>query len=196
MLTTFAASRTSSEWNRPTRPCAADLKGLLVDYATHVVVELRRGSARAGRALEVLADDVDAIASVTVEDSSARQLIARGALTASKGGRVEDWTGLAAWFDPESGRAQRFALRLVRALPGMRANLRRLHTSTGTATSRTRALALAKHALPAILRPPCSLRRSATIPGASCMATLTMTTWFGCRPGGQVRPLTSRICCG
>jgi uncharacterized protein (TIGR02677 family) len=123
---------------------AAELKGLLVDYATHVAVELRRGSARAGRALELLADEVDALASVTVEDSSARELIARGALTASKGGRVEDWTGLAAWCDPESGRAQRFALRLVRALPGMHANLRRLHTSTGTATSRTRALALAK----------------------------------------------------
>jgi len=123
---------------------AAELKGLLVDYATHVAVELRRGFARAGRALELLADDVGALASVTVEDSSARELIARGALTASKGGRVEDWTGLAAWCDPERGRAQRFALRLVRALPGMHANLRRLHTSTGTATSRTRALALAK----------------------------------------------------
>jgi uncharacterized protein (TIGR02677 family) len=123
---------------------AAELKGLLVDYATHVAVELRRGSARAGRALELFTDDFDALAAVTVEDSSARELIARGALTASKGGRAEDWLGLAAWCAPERGRAQRFALRLVRALPGMHANLRRLHTSTGTATSRTRALALAK----------------------------------------------------
>jgi uncharacterized protein (TIGR02677 family) len=123
---------------------AAELKGLLVDYATHVAVELRRGSARADRALGLLTDDVDALAAVAVEDSSARELIARGALTASKGGRVEDWLGLAKWCDPERGRAQRFALRLVRALPGMHANLRRLHTSTGTATSRTRALALAK----------------------------------------------------
>jgi uncharacterized protein (TIGR02677 family) len=123
---------------------AAELKGLLVDYATHVAVELRRGSARAARALELLTDDFDEIADVTVEDSSARELIARGALTASKGGRVEDWLGLAAWCDPDRGRAQRFALRLVRALPGMHANLRRLHTSTGTATSRARALALAR----------------------------------------------------
>ena len=122
---------------------AAELKGLLVGYATHVAVELRRGSARAARALELLTDDFDTLAAVTVEDSSARELIARGALIASKGGRVEDWFGLTAWCDPERGRAQRFALRLVRALPGMHANLRRLHTSTGTATSRTRALALA-----------------------------------------------------
>jgi hypothetical protein len=60
-----------------------------------VAVELRRGPARAGRALELLTDDVDALAAVTVEDSSARELIARGALTASEGGRVEDWLGLA-----------------------------------------------------------------------------------------------------
>src|SRR5262249_12684952 len=35
------------------------------------------------------------------------------------------------------------AMRLVRALPGMHANLRRLHTSKGAATSRARALRLA-----------------------------------------------------
>ncbi len=126
------------------RDRTAELKGLLVDYATHVAVELRRGSARAARALEVLAGSFGALAAVTVADSSARELIARGALTASKGGRVEDWLGLAEWCDPERGRAQRFALRLVRALPGMHANLRRLHSSTGTATSRARALALAR----------------------------------------------------
>jgi uncharacterized protein (TIGR02677 family) len=126
------------------RDRTAELKGLLVDYATHVAVELRRGSARAARALEALTDHFGALAAVTVADSSARELISRGALAASKGGRVEDWLGLAQWCDPERGRAQRFALRLVRALPGMHANLRRLHTSTGTATSRIRALALAR----------------------------------------------------
>jgi len=126
------------------RDRTAELKGLLVDYATHVAVELRRGSARAARALQALTGDFGALAAVTVADSSARELIARGALTASKGGRVEDWLGLAQWCDPERGRAQRFALRLVRALPGMHANLRRLHTSSGTATSRARALALAR----------------------------------------------------
>ena len=122
----------------------AELKGLLVDYATHVAVELRRGSARAARALETLATSFGALAAVAVADSSAKELIARGALTASKGGRVEDWYGLCEWCDPERGRAQRFALRLVRALPGMHANLRRLHSSTGAATSRARALALAR----------------------------------------------------
>jgi len=126
------------------RDRTAELKGLLVDYATHVAVELRRGSARAARVLEGLTDRFGALAAVTIADSSARELIARGALTASKGGRVEDWLGLAEWCDPERGRAQRFALRLVRALPGMHANLRRLHSSAGAATSRARALALAR----------------------------------------------------
>ncbi len=55
---------------------AAELKGLLVDYATHVAVELRRGSARAARALDLLAEDFGALAVATVEDSSARDLIA------------------------------------------------------------------------------------------------------------------------
>ncbi len=73
---------------------AAELKGLLVDYATHVAVELRRGSARAARALDLLTEDFGVLAAATVEDSSARDLIARGALTASKGGRVGDWLGL------------------------------------------------------------------------------------------------------
>lgn len=123
---------------------AGELKGLLVDYATHVAVELRRGSAQAARALELLTPEFDVLAERAVDASSARELIASGALTASRGGRIEDWLGLVAWCAPERGRAQRFALRLVRALPGMHVNLRRLHTSTGTATSRARALSLAK----------------------------------------------------
>lgn len=123
---------------------AGELKGLLVDYATHVAVELRRGSARAARALELLTPEFDVLSEHAVDASSARELIASGALAASRGGRVEDWLGLVAWCAPERGRAQRFALRLVRALPGMHVNLRRLHTSTGTATSRARALSLAK----------------------------------------------------
>jgi uncharacterized protein (TIGR02677 family) len=126
------------------RDRTAELKRLLVDYATHVAVELRRGSARAAQALELLTGRFGTLAAAAVADSSARELIAHGALTASKGGRVEDWLGLVEWCDTERGRAQRFALRLVRALPGMHANLRRLHTSAGTATSRTRALALAR----------------------------------------------------
>lgn len=123
-----------------------ELKRLLVEYATRVAGELESGSARASAALTALAPRFAELATVAVESSDARTLIERGALTASRGGRVADWTGLAGWFDPHTGRAARFALRLVRALPGMHANLRRLHSSAGTATSRARALQLAKAA--------------------------------------------------
>ena len=124
----------------------AELKGLLVDYATRVAAELDTGSARAARALSVLRPRFPALAEAAVASSQARALIERGALTASRGGRVSDWEGLCAWFDADTGRAARFSLRLVRSLPGMHANLRRLHTSSGTASSRTRALALAQAA--------------------------------------------------
>lgn len=122
----------------------AELKSLLVGYATHVAVELGRGSARAHRALVALRGRFPEIAAAAVRASDARALIERGALGASRGGTVEDWNALLAWFDPDSGRSERFALRLVRALPGMHVNLRRLHTSSGTATNRSRALALAR----------------------------------------------------
>lgn len=122
----------------------AELKQLLVEYATRVAVELESGSARAHRALVALLASFDALANVAVTASEASALISRGALTASHGGRRSDWHGLLAWCDPDTGRAARFALRLVRALPGMHANLRRLHTSSSTATGRARALLLAR----------------------------------------------------
>jgi uncharacterized protein (TIGR02677 family) len=122
---------------------AAELRGLLVDYATRVAAELEDGSAQASHLLRVLRHRFETLAAAAVEASEARSLIERGALTASKGGRVSDWDGLAAWFDPTSGRAARFSMRLVRALPGMHTNLRRLHTSAGAATGRSRALRLA-----------------------------------------------------
>lgn len=125
----------------------AELKALLVGYATHVASELERGSARAFRALSALRSRFVELAATAVSASDARALIERGALAASRGGRVEDWEGLLAWFDPSSGRSARFSLRLVRALPGMHINLRRLHSSSGTATSRARALALARACL-------------------------------------------------
>ncbi|MEX2289493.1 MAG: DUF2397 domain-containing protein [Mycobacteriales bacterium] len=121
-----------------------ELKEMLVNYATRVATELERGAARAAAALDILQPHAGALVDAAVTTSEARALIQSGALTASRGGRTEDWAGLAAWFSPDTGRAARFALRLVRALPGMHANLRRLHTSSGTATSRARALALAK----------------------------------------------------
>jgi hypothetical protein len=124
-----------------------DLKGLLVDYATRVAAELDSGAARATRALDRLHLWFTQLAEAAVSLSQARALIEAGALTASRGGRRSDWEGLVAWFDPHSGRAARFSLRLVRSLPGMHANLRRLHSSVGTASSRNRALALAKAVL-------------------------------------------------
>jgi len=125
----------------------AELKLMLVDYATHVAAELDRGAERAFAALSRLRPRFPDLVRETVRASDARQLIERGALSASHGGRTEDWEALLAWFDPFSGRAQRFTLRLVRALPGMHANLRRLHSSSGAVTSRARALALAKACL-------------------------------------------------
>lgn len=124
-----------------------ELKTLLVGYATHVASELDLGSARAYRALSVLRPRFAELAANAVRASDAHMLIERGALAASHGGRGEDWEALLAWFDPFSGRSARFALRLVRALPGMHVNLRRLHSSSGTATNRGRALALAKACL-------------------------------------------------
>ncbi|WP_198950816.1 DUF2397 family protein [Kineosporia sp. A_224] len=121
-----------------------ELKQLLVEYATRVAAELETGAARARRALLLLSPVFTAVAQTAVDASDARALIDRGALTASRGGRAADWRGLLAWCDPSTGRAARFALRLVRALPGMHANLRRLHASSSAATSRARALQLAR----------------------------------------------------
>lgn len=124
-----------------------DLKGLLVDYATRVAAELDSGAARAAAALVVLRPWFGLMAQAAVDASQARDLIAAGALSASRGGRAEDWEGLCVWFDARTGRAARFSLRLVRALPSMHANLRRLHSSAGTASTRSRALALARAVL-------------------------------------------------
>lgn len=121
-----------------------ELKQLLVEYATRVAAELETGSARAYRAVVSLRPHFDDLARTAVSESEARALIDRGALAASRGGRRGDWDGLVAWCDPAVGRAARFALRLVRALPGMHANLRRLHASSSTATGRARALLLAR----------------------------------------------------
>jgi hypothetical protein len=125
---------------------AAELKGLLVDYATRVAAELDRGAALAYQQLVALQSHFETLAATAVAASDARVLIERGALSASRGGRTADWRGLMAWFDPSAGRAARFGYRLVRALPGMHANLRRLHSSAGAVTSRARILAFARAA--------------------------------------------------
>jgi hypothetical protein len=95
----------------------------------------------------------ESLAATVVTEPEAKTLIERGALTASRGGRRGDWDGLLAWCDPDTGCAARFALRLVRALPGMHANLRHLHASTSTATGRARALLLARACLDPRLGP-------------------------------------------
>nr|WP_230862819.1 DUF2397 family protein [Amycolatopsis camponoti] len=130
-----------------------ELKQLLVEYATHVAAELETGSARAHRALVSLQPRFESLEETAVTESEAQTLIERGALTASRGGRRGDWDGLLVWCDPDTGRAVRFALRLVRALPGMHANLRRLHASSSTATGRARALVLARACLDPRLGP-------------------------------------------
>lgn len=122
----------------------AELKALLVGYATHVASELERGSARAYRSLATLRTRYDELAQSAIMASDARALIEQGALKAARGGRVGDWEDLLAWLHPTTGRAYRFAMRMVRALPSMHLNLRRLHTSAGSATSRHKALLLAR----------------------------------------------------
>jgi len=124
-----------------------ELKGLLVEYAKRVADVLDTGSACAAAALDVLAPHFNTLAAAVVNASDASELIAVGALSASRGGRVEDWTGLRDWCDGHRGRAAHFSLRLVHALPGMHANLRRLHSSSGTATNRARALSFARAVL-------------------------------------------------
>ena len=125
----------------------AELKGLLVDYAARVAGELEAGAARAYSALGALGPQFEDLVTVAVTSSAATELITAGTLQASRGGVLADWTGLAGWLHPVTGRAAAFALRLVRALPAMHSNLRRLHTSAGAATGRARALALAKACL-------------------------------------------------
>ncbi len=128
---------------------ASELKGILVGYATRVASELTTGSARAAAALDTLRGHYDMLAAASVSSPEARELIAAGALRASRGGRVEDWAKLREWCDPATGRAERFTRGLIRALPTMHANLQRLHTSSGTVTNRSRALSLARAALDA-----------------------------------------------
>lgn len=126
---------------------ASDLKGMLVAYATRVATELSTGSARAAAALDRLRDHFDTLAAASISSSEARELIAAGALRAARGGRIADWAKLREWCDPATGRAERFTRGLIRALPTMHANLQRLHTSSGTATNRSRALSLARAVL-------------------------------------------------
>lgn len=124
-----------------------ELKTILVGYATRVAAELERGADRAAIALAALTPRFAELSAATVAGSEAADLIARDLLAASKGGRVPDWEGLVAWFDPFTGRSARFQSRMVAAIPTFYTNLRRLHTSGASGTSRARALVLARACL-------------------------------------------------
>lgn len=124
-----------------------ELKTILVGYATRVASELEKGADRAAIALRVLGPRFPDLATATVAGSEAADLIARDLLAASRGGRVQDWDGLVAWFDPFTGRSARFQARMVAAIPTFYTNLRRLHTSGASGTSRARAIVLAKACL-------------------------------------------------
>lgn len=124
-----------------------ELKGLLVRYATHAVNEVEVGSERASVALSAIADRFDQLAAITVAGSRASELIARNVLGASRGGHDTDWLGLTRWYDPDSGRGARFARRILAAVPTFHANLRRLHTTGTSRTTRSRALLLARACL-------------------------------------------------
>lgn len=124
-----------------------ELKSMLVGYATHLANELDRGAALVREYLDLLEPIFPVLARTTVEASSARKLIERGALQASRGGNLKDWEALAGWFHSSSGRTARFSLSMVRALPGMHANLRRQHSAASVATNRSRSLALARASL-------------------------------------------------
>jgi uncharacterized protein (TIGR02677 family) len=124
-----------------------ELKRLLVGYATRVAVELEKGADRAAIALTSLTGRFAELAELTVAGSAASDLIGRDLLAASKGGFVRDWEGLASWFDPFTGRSAKFQARMVAAIPTFYTNLRRLHTSGESGTSRARALVLARACL-------------------------------------------------
>ncbi|MEU1223065.1 DUF2397 family protein [Streptomyces microflavus] len=121
----------------------AELKQLIVEYATHVVAHLNREVRAVHGQLSVLRPRFGELAAVCGAGSRAGALVARGVLAPSRGAREQDWDQLAAWFDPASGRAARFALALVRAIPMMHANLRRQQSAWGPGTLRMKALSLA-----------------------------------------------------
>ncbi|MFE1764068.1 DUF2397 domain-containing protein [Streptomyces angustmyceticus] len=121
----------------------AELKQLIVEYATHVVVHLDREVVAVHAQLVRLRPRFAELAAVCRAQSRAGALVARGVLAPSRGAQEGDWEQLLSWFAPASGRAARFWLQLVRAIPMMHANLRRQQSVAGPGTLRARALSLA-----------------------------------------------------
>ncbi|MFE6022885.1 DUF2397 family protein [Streptomyces sp. NPDC056441] len=120
-----------------------ELKQLILEYATHVVVHLDAAVVRIHAELVRLRPHFAELASARRGQSAAGALVARGVLAPARGLRVADWEQLLGWFSPGTGKAARFALQLVRAIPMLHANLLRHQSVAGPATLRARALSLA-----------------------------------------------------
>ncbi|MFD9047211.1 DUF2397 family protein [Streptomyces zaomyceticus] len=120
-----------------------ELKQLIVEYATHVVVHLDREVVAVHGLLVGLRPRFAELAAACGSQSRAGALVARGVLAPSRGAQQGDWEQLLGWFAPASGRAWRFGLQLVRAIPMMHANLRRQQSVVGPGTLRAKALSLA-----------------------------------------------------
>ncbi|MGW3387348.1 DUF2397 family protein [Streptomyces cinereoruber] len=120
-----------------------ELKQLIVEYATHVVVHLDREVVAVHGLLTGLRPRFAVLAAGCGAQSRAGALVARGVLAPSRGAQRGDWEQLLSWFAPASGRAWRFGQQLVRAIPMMHANLRRQQSVVGPGTLRAKALSLA-----------------------------------------------------
>jgi hypothetical protein len=120
-----------------------ELKQLILEYATHVVVHLDTAVARIHAELVRLRPRFAELAATRRGQSAAGALVARGVLAPARGLRAADWEQLLQWFSPGTGKAARYGLQLVRALPMLHANLQRHQSLGGPATLRARALSLA-----------------------------------------------------
>lgn len=120
-----------------------ELKQLILEYATHVVVHLDAAVVRIHAELVRLRPRFAELAAARRGQSPAGALVARGVLAPARGLRTADWEQLLGWFSPGSGKAARFGLQLVRAIPMLHANLLRHQSVGGPATLRARALSLA-----------------------------------------------------
>ncbi|MFF7887821.1 DUF2397 family protein [Streptomyces sp. NPDC020794] len=120
-----------------------ELKQLILEYATHVVVHLDAAVVRIHAELRRLRPSFAELAAARRAQSPAGALVARGVLAPGRGLRAADWEHLLGWFSPGTGKAARFGLQLVRAIPMLHANLLRHQSVGGPATLRARALSLA-----------------------------------------------------
>ncbi|MER6334483.1 DUF2397 family protein [Streptomyces sp. NPDC001034] len=120
-----------------------ELKQLILEYATHVVVQLDAAVVRIHAELVRLRPRFDELAAARCRQSPAGALVTRGVLAPARGLRAADWEQLVGWFSPGDGKAARFGLQLVRAIPMLHANLLRHQSVAGPATLRARALSLA-----------------------------------------------------